>query len=136
MLDPEGDALLHNTFRHNGYFGNPSNSDYGQITLSGGEPQNCFAGNKAPDGSAPSNLEKTQPKCGAKTKAARPGGNLLTQVLCDTGLAPCPSGAHYPKPNGKVVLTPLPHGLPTMPNPCAGVPGQPVVPAPGSGRAQ
>ena len=136
VLDPEGDALLHNTFRHNGYFGNPSNSDYGQITLSGGEPRNCFVGNKAPDGSAPANLEKTQHTCGAKTKAARPGGNLLTQVLCDTGLAPCPTGAHYPKPNGTVVLTPLPHGLPTMPNPCAGVPANPWCPRHGSGRAQ
>ena len=136
VLDPEGDALLHNTFRHNGYFGNPSNSDYGQITLSGGEPRNCFVGNKAPDGSAPANLEKTQHTCGAKTKAARPGGNLLTQVLCDTGLAPCPTGAHYPKPNGTVVLTPLPHGLPTMPNPCAGVPANPWCPRHGSSRAQ
>lgn len=138
VLDPESDALLHNTFRHNGYFGNPSNSDYGQITLSGGEPRNCFKGNKAPDGSAPSNLEKTQPKCGGKTKRARPGDNLLTQVLCDAGLAPCPSGAHYPKPNGTVVLTKVPRGLPTMPNPCAGVPANPWCPkgSPWSKRTQ
>jgi len=130
VLDPESDALLSNTFRHNGYFGNPSNSDYGQITLFGGEPQNCFRANSAPDGSAPKNLEKTQTKCGVKTKAGNTGGNLFTQVLCDTGLSSCPKGAHYPKPNGKVVLKPLPIGLPTMPNPCQGVPANPWCPKP------
>jgi hypothetical protein len=127
-MDPEGDALLHNTFRHNGYFRNPTNSDYGQITLFGGEPQNCFAGNRAPDGSAPANLAKTQPRCGGTTTAGNTGGDLFPQVLCDTGLAPCPSGATYPKPNGTVVLKPLPHGLPSMPNPCAGVPANPWCP--------
>jgi len=138
VLDPESDALLHNTFRHDGYFGNPSNSDYGQITLSGHEPQNCYAGNKAPDGSWPGNLEKTERTCGVKTKASRPGGQLLLQVLCDTGLSSCPPGAKYPKPNGKVVLRPLPHGLPTMPNPCAGVPANAWCPGghPWSGTRQ
>ena len=128
VLDPEGDALLHNTFRHNGYFGNPSNSDYGQITLFGNEPQNCFRGNRAPDGSAPKNLEKSQKACGIKTKAGNLGGALFNQVLCDTRLAACPKGAHYPKPNGTVVLKALPKGLPTMPNPCLGVPANPWCP--------
>jgi hypothetical protein len=128
VMDPEGDALLHNTFKHNGYFRNPTNSDFGQITFSGGEPQNCFAGNKYPDGSAPKNLEKTQPRCGAKTKAANTGGALLDQVLCDTGLGPCPAHAHYPKVTGKVVLKPVPRNLPTMPNPCANVPANPWCP--------
>ena len=128
-LDAEGDALLHNTFRHNGYFGNPTNSDYGQITLFAGEPQNCYAGNRAPDGSAPANLEQTQPRCGGTTTAANSGGALFPQVLCDAGLAPCPAGATYPKPNGTVVMKPLPAGLRTMPNPCAGVPANPWCPA-------
>ena len=128
VMDPEGDALLHNTFKHDGYFRNPTNSDFGQITLFGGEPQNCFAGNKAPDGSAPANLEKAQPRCGGTTTSGNSGGELFTQVLCDTGLAPCPSGAKYPKPNGTVVLKPLPRNLPTMPNPCTGVPVDPWCP--------
>jgi hypothetical protein len=128
VLDPEGDALLHNTFRHNGYFGNPSNSDFGQITLFGNEPQNCFAGNRVPDGSAPANLEQTQRTCGVTTAAANTGGDLFPQVLCDTGLGPCPSGATYPKPNGTVTLKPLPSGLRTMPDPCAGVPANPWCP--------
>jgi hypothetical protein len=128
VMDPEGDALLHNTFRHNGYFHNPSNSDFGQITLFGGEPQNCFAGNKYPDGSAPANLEKKYGRCGAITKAGNTGGPLFDQVLCDTGFGTCPPGAHYPKVTGKVVLTPLPKDLPTMPNPCANVPANPWCP--------
>ena len=129
VLDPEGDALLHNTFRHDGYFGNPSNSDFGQITLFGGEPANCFARNHAPDGSAPANLEKIQPTCGGTTTAGNTGGVLFPQVLCDAGLAQCPAGANYPKPNGTVIMKPLPSGLPTMPNPCAGVPASPWCPA-------
>jgi hypothetical protein len=128
VLDPKGDALLHNTFRHNGYFGNPSNSDYGQITLFGGEPQNCFRGNSAPDGSAPGNLAKIQKVCGVRTKAGNLGGSLFAEVLCDTGLSSCPAGSHYPKPNGKVVLKAVPKGLPTMPNPCQGVPANPWCP--------
>jgi hypothetical protein len=128
VLDPEGDALLGNTFSHNGYFGNPSNSDYGQITLFGGEPQNCYRGNDAPDGSAPANLEQIQQKCGVTTKAGNAGGPLFEQVLCDTGLSTCPPGAKYPKPNGTVVLKRLPIGLPTMPNPCAGAPANPWCP--------
>jgi hypothetical protein len=129
VLDPEGDALLHNTFRHDGYFDNPSNSDYGQITLFGSEPQNCFRGNTAPNGSDPSYLEKTQKVCYLTTKAGHAGGPLFPQVLCDAGLAACPKDAHYPKPSGKVVLKALPHGLPTMPDPCQGVPANPWCPA-------
>jgi hypothetical protein len=85
VLDPEGDALVDNTFSHNGFFGNPTNSDYGQITLFGGEPQNCFSGNNAPDGSAPRNLEKKQSTCGPISTAGNTGGPLFGQVLCDAG---------------------------------------------------
>jgi hypothetical protein len=129
VYDPEGDALLHNTFSHDGSFGNPSNSDYGQITYSSGQPRNCFAGNIAPNGSVPSDLEQTQPTCGPITPAANTGGALFDQVLCDTGFsaAACPAGTHYPQHTG-VVMHPLPKGLATMPNPCAGVPANPWCP--------
>lgn len=120
VFDPESDHLVQNTFKHNGYFGNPSNSDFGQITLSGGEPQNCYRGNIAPDGSAPSNLQQTQRVCGRLTKSGNTGGPLLGQVLCDTGFGSCPPGSNYPQPT-KVMLHPLPK-LPSMPNPCLDVP--------------
>jgi hypothetical protein len=121
VYDPEGDALLHNTFSHDGYFGNPSNSDYGEITISAHQPQNCFSGNTAPDGSSPTNLEQAQSSCGRLTTTTNATGPLLAQVLCDTGFGGCPAGAKYPTP-GVVVMHPLPKDLPTMPNPCLGVP--------------
>jgi hypothetical protein len=121
VYDAQGDALLDNTFSHNGYFGNPSNSDYGQIVFTAGKPRNCFAGNTAPNGSAPPGLEVSQPTCGPVTTAADTGGPLEAQVLCDTGFGSCPAGATYPKHTG-VVMHPLPAGLPTMPDPCSGVP--------------
>ena len=124
VLDPMGDALVDNSFSHNGFFGNPSNTDFGQITLTPGEPQNCYRGNSAPSGSAPANLEQMQPTCGAPTTAPDTGGSLLAQVLCDTGFGTCPPGANYPTASG-VVMQPLPTGLPSMPDPCAGVPDNP-----------
>jgi hypothetical protein len=131
IYDPEGDALLNNVYTGNGGYGNATNGDFGQITLFGGEGQNCFGGNIAPAGFTPTNLEQAQPpsSCGVTTAAANTGGNLLTQVLCDTGFAAtvgisC-TGANYPTPSTPPTLTPVPTGLPTMPNPCAGVPDNP-----------
>ncbi|HVC66772.1 MAG TPA: hypothetical protein VND44_04190 [Acidimicrobiales bacterium] len=121
VYDPMNNALLHNTFSHNGYFGNPSNGDYGQITLNAGQPSNCYVGNTAPNGSTPADLEKTQPTCGVTTKSSNTGGPLLAQVLCDFGSTPCGPDMVYPKSTG-VVMHPLPKGLPTMADPCSGVP--------------
>ncbi len=121
VYEPEGDALLDNTFSHNGFFGNPSNSDFGRISLVAGLPRNCFSGNVAPDGTAPANLQKLEPTCGPLTKKPHTAGPLLGQVLCDTGFGACPAGAHYPPRTGAVV-EPLPSDLKTMPNPCKGVP--------------
>ncbi|HEV8064022.1 MAG TPA: hypothetical protein VGP46_04280, partial [Acidimicrobiales bacterium] len=109
-----------------GYFGNPSNSDFGEISLFPNQPQNCFDGNVAPQGSAPPNLEKIQAKCGPLTSDSQTGGKLLGQVLCDTGFGSCPAGAKYPM-SKSVVLTKVPD-LPTMPNPCDGVPTNPWCP--------
>jgi hypothetical protein len=130
VYDPEGDALLHNTFIHDGYFGNQSNSDFGQITLFSGEPQNCFAGNRAPAGSDPADLARVQATCGPLTKAYNTGGPLLDQVECDAGFLTCSSTEVYPKRTTTVVAK-VPGHLPTMPDPCDGVPANPWC-APGS----
>jgi hypothetical protein len=48
---------------------------------------------------------------------------LTGQLICATGataLEPCPAGSHYPQQT-RIILAPLPL-LPTMPDPCAGVP--------------
>ncbi|MGH3744524.1 MAG: hypothetical protein ACRDTP_06660 [Mycobacteriales bacterium] len=114
-------VLKGNTFVHDGFFGNPSNSDFGNLVLFAGKPRNCFVGNTAPAGSAPADLAQTQPSCDGTPATATDDADLLAQVLCDTGFGSCPAGAKYPKTTG-VVMTPVPAGLATMPNPCAGVP--------------
>jgi hypothetical protein len=125
VLDPEGNALIGNTFSGNGFFGNETNGDYGELTLNTGEPSNCFANNTAPAGSYPTNLEMTEAKCGTTTTVAQMGA-LLTQVACDTGTLPCGAGMNYPTISTNVVMRPLPTAnLPTMPNPCDGVPSNP-----------
>jgi hypothetical protein len=127
VYDPKGNALLNNTFTHNGYFGNPSNSDFGQIVISGGGGRNCYAGNTAPDASAPPGLAHDQPTCDGTPGVANTGGTLLGQVLCDTGFGTCPAGAQYPQVT-TIVMHPLPANLPSMPNPCTDVPANPWCP--------
>jgi len=134
VYDPEGDSLRDNTYIHDGYFGNQSNSDFGQITLFADEPQNCFDGNVAPDGSAPANLAKVQAKCGPLTKAANTGGPLLAQVECDAGFLPCSATEVYPQ-RTVTTLAKVPANLPTMPDPCAGVPANPWCTTGGSASA-
>lgn len=134
VFEPEGNALKGNTFVNDGFYANPTNADFGQIVLHVGLPSNCYADNTAPRGSAPANLEQLQPRCGVTTTATNLDGTLVTQVECDSRLAPCPAGANYPPQTG-VRLQALPTGLPTMANPCAGVPSNPWCPSGGSGSA-
>jgi len=146
VYDPKADALVDNTYTHNGFFGNPTNGDYGQLTFFGTEPQNCYSGNVTPSGSpassTPATLEKNQPTCGPITKAGTTGGalgtssSLINQVLCDTGFAAafgqtCTSTKdNYPTPkSATAVITPIPSTLPSMPNPCEGVPQNAWCPA-------
>ena len=56
---------------------------------------------------------------------------LVTEAECDARLFPCPAGADYPAQTG-VHLEPLPTGLPTMADPCAGVPSNAWCPSGGS----
>jgi hypothetical protein len=131
VSEPEGDALHGDSFVNDGYFGNPSNADFGHIVLHAGLPSNCYADNTAPRGSAPPNLEQLHPTCGGTTTTTNNDGNLVTQVECDSRLAACPAGAMYPPQTG-VHLAPLPLGLPTMADPCAGVPSNAWCPSGGS----
>ncbi len=123
VLESSGNHVLNNFFVGNGGFGNPTNGDLGQIVLVGGQPANCYAGNLTPHGTTPTDLEQTQPRCGG-TAAANTGGDLLGQVLCDTGFGTCPPGSNYPA-RGPVQMQPLPGDLATMPDPCTGVPANP-----------
>ncbi|HUY66220.1 MAG TPA: hypothetical protein VMV06_05340 [Acidimicrobiales bacterium] len=140
LFDPQGDRLVNNKFSGNGSLGNPGNADFGNLLLGGKEPVNCFSGNTEWDSTFTSQLgpatnanaldsmpQLTPSTCGTKTpKASLLGSNtdttLLLQVECDAGLLSgglCAT-AHYPQPTA-IVMHPLP-SLPSMPNPCAGVP--------------
>jgi hypothetical protein len=134
VFEPEGNSLQGNTFVHDGFYANPTNADFGQIVLHTGLPSNCYGGNTAPRGSAPANLEQLQPTCGVTTTTTNGDNALVAQVECDSRLAPCPAGANYPPQTG-VRLQALPTGLPTMANPCAGVPSNPWCPSGGNGSA-
>jgi hypothetical protein len=144
VYDPWGDVLLNNQFSGNGYFGNPTNADFGNLLVGGHEPTNCFSGNAEFDSTFTNNLgpatdasivdgfaTQTPTTCGTLTPKVKsktnPAGvlgansdrTLLGQVECDAGvLSGCASG--YPQPTS-VVMQPLP-ALPSMPNPCIDVP--------------
>jgi hypothetical protein len=131
--DDWGNALLHNTYTHNGFFGNDTNGDFAEITTEPGHPINCYVGNTDTSGtvtSSPSNLQTTNSNCGQMALAPDTNPAFTSQVLCDSQFAgpgtPCPPGANYPR-RQQVIMHPLPAAkdLTTMPNPCAGVPANP-----------
>ncbi len=140
LYDPWGDVVADNQFAGNGGFGNPGNADFANLLAGGNEPVNCFSGNTAWDstlthllGAATSGNaldgypQQTPAACGTRTpKTGLLGVNtdtsLLLQLECDAGLlsgSTC-AAAHYPQATA-VVMHPLPT-LPSMPNPCDGVP--------------
>jgi hypothetical protein len=125
LFDDWGNAIVGNTFKHNGFFGNDTNSDFGEITTTDA-PTNCFHGNTETGGgsvtSSPSGLEQSKPTCSGNA-APDPNFQMTNQVLCDSQFAatPCPPGANYPRSTG-VVMHPLPKRLKTMPKPCTGAP--------------
>jgi len=135
LFDDWGNEIAGNTFKHNGFFGNDTNSDFGEIT-STSAPTNCYHGNTEAGGgeptSSPSGLQQSKPKCGPKA-APDPNPSMTNQVACDSqffaslspsGSSPCTPGSSYPTKTG-VVMHPLPAGLATMPHPCEGVPSNP-----------
>jgi hypothetical protein len=136
LFDDWGNAILGNSFKHNGFFGNDTNSDFGEITTTGPNPTNCFNANTETGGgdvtSSPSGLQQSKPTCSGNA-APDPNPQMTNQVACDsqffaslvpTGGSPCTPGSSYPQQT-KVVMPPLPRGLKSMPHPCAGVPTNP-----------
>ncbi len=131
LFDEFGDALLSNTFKNDGGYGNPTNGDFEQLNLEGTHPTDCFAGNTDASGSltaVSAALETADPTCSGATAGANVNVPFLNEVLCDSQvkLPPfgCQTGDSYPRAT-KVIMHPLPKDLPTMPNPCAGVPSDP-----------
>jgi hypothetical protein len=135
LYDDWGNALLGNTFSHNGGYGNDTNGDFAEITSLPGHTINCYRGNTDTSGtvtSSPSDLQQTNSTCGQTASAPDPNPTFTNQVLCDSQIvsgSPCIGGT-YPR-RTKVVMRPLPAAskLPSMPNPCGGVPANPWCPA-------
>ena len=131
IFDDFNNALIGNQFQHNGFYGNPSNGDFGEITLFS-RPSNCFSGNTEVGGgnvtSSPSGLQQSKPTCGA-TVAQDPNTVMTNEVLCDTqfvttvGSNTCPLGSKYPRTTTVVTHPLLPQT--TMPNVCGSVPADP-----------
>jgi hypothetical protein len=130
FYDNWNNALVGNTFTNNGFFGNETNGDFGESTLTPGHPINCYSGNVDTSGvltSTPANLQSTNPVCGPIASTPDPNPPLISEGLCDSlilGSSTCTPSSHYPR-RTHVVLHALPTDLKTMPNPCAGVPANP-----------
>jgi hypothetical protein len=130
LFDEWGDAVLNNSFSHDGGYGNPTNGDFEQLNFES-HPSDCFNGNTDTAGSlspASAKLEQTYPTCSSNAVAPNLNVPFLNEVLCDSAInVPpfgCQTGDHYPH-RTKIVMHALPKGLPTMPNPCKGVPANP-----------
>jgi hypothetical protein len=136
LWDDYGDALVGNTFSHNGSYGHPTNGDFAEVNFLTDPGSNCYSANQEAGGGAvqPASaaaMQTAMPTCATTT--TQPGssdGHFLGEVLCDSQVqispgtpATCPSGG-YPRVS-HIVMRPLPKSLKSMPNPCAGVPSNP-----------
>ena len=137
LYDDWGIEVAGNTFAHNGYFKNDTNGDIAEITETSA-PTNCYHGNADTSGvltTSPSGLQESKPRCDGHNAPPDPNPSFTNQILCNTQLlggtvgtsTPCTPGSNYPR-RTQVVMHPLPRGLETMPDPCAGVPANPWCP--------
>ncbi len=125
--DDWANTVSNNRFTHNGFFGNPTNGDAGEISFEH-TPGNCWFGNTntagTPITSTPPDIQTTHGTCGGPNSGDGPTSPLALQLICSNQLlGPCPPapGMIYPRTT-RVVMPPLPRGLQSMPDPCRGVP--------------
>jgi len=136
LYDEYGDAVIGNTYEHNGFFANPTNGD---IAAANFEPDatDCFRGNVEFGGGAattsPPGAQALYPSCTGQTVLPDLNPLFVDEVACDSqsvSIGPvmggtfCPPGAKYPRRTA-VVMHPLPNNLDTMANPCQGAPANP-----------
>jgi hypothetical protein len=133
VFDESGIAVIGNAFRHNGFFGNPTNGDIGAVNTEPG-PTDCYHGNTEEGGgsvtTSPANLEQTYPSCTGQTVAPNANPVFLGEAACDSeaiSLAGVPGGSaclptdRYPRHGAGQPMPPLPAGLATMPHVCSGL---------------
>jgi hypothetical protein len=143
LYDDGGIAIEGNSFSNNGFFGNPTNGDIAESQLEPTSTSNCFGGNIDTTGTlttSPVAAETVQPTCSGPPPAVYAANvPFIDEVACDSGASigpangtqACLPGATYPR-HAKVVMHPLPAGLTSMPDPCAGVPANPWCSASGT----
>jgi hypothetical protein len=132
LYDNYGNVIRDNRFADNGAAGHTTNGDIATQNFTGGNPTNCYSGNTDPSGltTSPSGLQQSKPSCDGTPALANVNGPLTGELLCgNTGAiagihVQCTGGHPYPT-RTRVIMPPLPNNLPTMPNPCAGVPANP-----------
>ena len=120
-----GNEIANNTFTHNGFFGNPSDGDIGEISGQN-DPGNCYHGNTNTGGtltSDPAGIQTTHGQCGVPNSGNDLGSTLTAQVLCATQLlSTCATTPTTSYPRFASAPMPKMARQATMPNPCAGVP--------------
>ena len=132
FFDDFANQVIGNSLKNNGFFGNATNGDLGDISGQN-TPGNCWRDNARTDGTAPSSepsdLQSTHSDCSARGHGDEIASALADQALCDTEvLSKCANDAthHYPRTK-KVKVHKLPR-LKGMKNPCSGVPVNPWCP--------
>jgi hypothetical protein len=127
-FDDFGNEVRGNFLLDNGFFGNPTNGDLGEVSELN-DPGNCWHGNFDPKGvtSSPADLQQTHATCGVPNQGAGLLDDLTAELICATQVfGPCtgtPGNPGYPQKT-QVALLPLPE-QPSMQNPCEGVPRNP-----------
>ena len=139
LFDEWGDALIGNKFTNNGGYGNPTNGAFDQLNFES-HPSDCFRRNTGQLSADAMKLQQKYPTCTKGNVPPNVNVPFLDEVLCDSQVKVppfgCQPGDHYPR-RTKVVMHPLPPAskLPTMPNPCQGVPVNPWCPTKKHGAA-
>ncbi len=130
LYDDWGNSLAGNSFSDNGGYGNPTNGDFDQLNFEP-HPSDCYGANTNRAGSLTpeaAKLQQASPTCTSSPVAPNLNIPFLNEVLCDSQVQlagfGCQPGDHYPRAT-HIVMHKLPRRLPTMPNPCAGVPTNP-----------
>jgi hypothetical protein len=120
-----GNRISSNVFYNNGYHGGPFTGD---VTLASGANEvflgipsqsknNCVSGNILPDATTPANIQETW-GCQHET-TPNPGGGLAAYEYAEQAAKEA-AEKRVPTPQ------PAPPPQPTMPNPCEGVPKNPL----------
>ena len=136
LFDEWGDALTGNVFSHNGSYGHPTNGDFDQLNLENGHPTDCYSGNTEARGGSltpeAASMQRSHTTCNGQAEPANTNSQFLGEVLCDSQVettpgvpAQCPTGKYPRRQFVKMHALPPARELPTMPNPCAGVPANP-----------